>query len=266
MHLPIRIGGRVFGIFSVCYNQPHAFPEDEQRLFLALAQRAALAIENAQLYEQSQELAVVRERQRLARELHDAVTQTLFSASLIAEVLPALWERDQQKARDYLDQLRHLSRGALAEMRTLLMELRPTALIEANLGDLLRQLTDAMAGKARLSVNVTVEEPRRLPPDVHVALYRIAQEALNNVVKHSHANHVTVNLYRMPAEDHDRIILSVRDDGQGFDPSAVAADHLGLGIMQERAQTIGADLTVDTTSGQGTQITVVWPGVSDASP
>ena len=142
MHLPIKIDSEVFGIFNVSFTEPHAFSNDERRLFLALAQRAALAIENAQLYERAQELAIVEERQRLARDLHDAVTQTLFSASLISEVLPRIWEKDPDYGQRRLETLRELTRGALAEMRTLLIELRPTAIAEADMVDLLRQLAD----------------------------------------------------------------------------------------------------------------------------
>jgi GAF domain-containing protein len=259
MHLPIKVRGEVFGVFSVCYTYPRIFTEDEQRLYLALAQRAALAIQNAQLYERSQELAVIQDRQRLARDLHDAVTQTLFSASLIAEVLPALWERDEVKAREYLAQLRDLSRGALAEMRTLLMELRPTALIETSLRELLRQLTDAMLGKTRLSVDFAVEEPADLPSEVHIAIYRIAQEALNNVVKHARASHVAVCLRAIPTSSGQRLELTIDDNGAGFDPAGTPADRLGLGIMRERADAIGAHLQIESGSDGGTRVTLVWP-------
>ncbi len=164
MHVPIKLKDRVFGVFNIDYTSSHAFSEDERRLFIALAQRAALAIENAQLYEQAQLAATIEERQRLARELHDAVTQTLFSSSLIAEVLPRLWERDPEQGLQRLEELRQLTRGALAEMRTLLMELRPSALVEAELGDLLRQLGEAFTGRARLPVDLQVNGGRaRLP-------------------------------------------------------------------------------------------------------
>jgi len=136
MQVPINIGDEVFGVFSVDFIHPREFEKRQERLLVSLAQRAALAIENARLYEQAQELAVMHERSRLARELHDAVTQTLFSSSLIAEALPDLWELDQEEGRDLLSELRILSKGAQAEMRSLLLELRPSALIETSLRDL----------------------------------------------------------------------------------------------------------------------------------
>jgi signal transduction histidine kinase len=258
LHLPIKINGEVFGVFNVSFTEPFAFGKEDQRLFMALAQRAALAIENAQLYEQTQELAVVEERSRLARELHDAVTQTLFSSSLLAETLPVLWESDQQEGRQVLAELRQLSRGALAEMRTLLLELRPAALVESSLKDLLRQLTEAVAGRTGLPVCVAAEEPCELPAEVHVALYRIAQEALNNVVKHARASQVRVSLGCLPLEQSEGVELCISDDGRGFDPGRVPPDHLGLKIMRERAQAVGAALYIDSQPEHGTQIKVVW--------
>ena len=187
------------GILSSYYwNKSWTFKSDAGTVAafvpFVVANLAALAIENAQLYERAQELAVVEERQRLARDLHDAVTQTLFSASLIAEVLPALWESDQHEGRELLKKLWQLSRGALAEMRALLLELRPAALVESRLDDLLRQLGEAFTGRTDVPVKVTVEGECRLPADVHIALYRIAQEALNNVAKHAQASQVNVSL------------------------------------------------------------------------
>ncbi len=213
------------------------------------------------LAQQAAEAAVVAERSRLARELHDAVTQTLFSASLIAETLPRSWERDREKGRRLLGELRQLSRGALAEMRTLLLELRPAALVEASLGDLLHQLAEAATGQGGLPVVVTLEGECHLPPDVHIALYRIAQEALNNAVKHARAGQVAVHLRCLavpPGEGTARAELWVRDDGRGFDRAQVLPDHLGLGIMHERAQAIGATLTVESEPGRGTEVRVVW--------
>jgi signal transduction histidine kinase len=253
--VPILVDDQVFGVLVASYRQPRPFPEEEQRLFVALAQRTSLALENARLYEQAQRTAQLEERQRLARELHDAVTQTLFSSSLIADVLPRLWERDPTESRRRLDELRELTRGALAEMRTLLYELRPTALTEAPLGDLLRQLVEATIGHARLPVSLTVEGQRLLPSDVQVALYRIAQEALNNVVKHARAGRAAVSLvYRA-----DGVELCVRDDGQGFDPSQRPPGHLGVGIMGDRAAAVGAGLAIASQPGQGTTVTATWP-------
>jgi two-component system, NarL family, sensor histidine kinase LiaS len=232
-----------------------------------------MAVQLQKLLEERQEVAVFEERSRLARDLHDAVTQTLFSASLIAETLPEIWESDRQEGQELLGELRRLSRGALAEMRTLLLELRPAALVEANLGDLLRQLAEAVTGRTGIPVLVKVEKEGGecliiqvpiLPPDVHVALYRIAQEALNNVVKHAHADEVTVHLCcATSSADIDkaprkRVELQVRDNGRGFDPSCIPPDRLGLGIIRERAQAIGAELTIESQPGRGTQLVVVW--------
>jgi signal transduction histidine kinase len=261
MQVPITVGGEVFGVFSADYVHPRAFGDEERRLFVALAQRAALAIDTAQLYEQSQELAVVQERSRLARDLHDAVTQTLFSASLISETVPDLWESDQAEARQLLRELRQLSRGALAEMRGLLLELRPAALIEADMEHLLRQLSEAVTGRTGIPVEVAVDRRCVLPPDVHVALYRIAQEALNNVVKHAHASHITVDLRCFALREESGplgIELRVSDDGCGFDPHNIPADRLGLGIIRERAQAIGATLEIESQPGLCTQVVAVW--------
>jgi two-component system nitrate/nitrite sensor histidine kinase NarX len=224
-----------------------------------LANQAAVAIENARLYEQAQELAVVQERNRLARDLHDAVTQTLFSASLIADVLPRLWERDPDEGRHRLEELRELTRGALAEMRTLLLELRPAALADAGLGDLLRQLAESITGRARVPVTVAVEGQRPLPLDVKVALYRIAHEALNNVAKHAGASQATVSLCCQPKQ----IELRVSDDGRGFDSESIPPESLGLGIMRERAEDIGATLTVESEIEHGTEVMVVWMDVQE---
>ena len=264
MQVPIEIGEEVFGVFSADYTQPRAFGQEEKRLFLALAQRAALAIDTAQLHEQSQELAVVEARNRLARDLHDAVTQTLFSSSLIAEALPELWESDQEEGRELLKDLKQLSRGALAEMRTLLLELRPTSLAETPLPDLLRQLGDAATGRTGVPVHMSVDGHCRLDSDLHVALYRIAQEALNNVVKHARASQVAVDLHCSPSSDTQpglhptRVVLRVSDNGRGFDPGQIAADRFGLGIIRERAQAVGAELAILAQTDRGTTIMVTW--------
>jgi signal transduction histidine kinase len=253
---------------AVAIIQEAVAARDESR-----KQKAELQVAHQQLLaytKQAEELAVLEERNRLARELHDAVTQTLFSASLIAEALPALWERDQEMGRERLAMLRQMSRGALAEMRTLLLELRPAALVETGLEDLLRQLSEAVTGREGVPVTVEVDGLCELPADLHVALYRIAQEALNNVVKHAKASQVAVSLRctpRVPSPSSREgegagveVELCIRDDGRGFDPDEAPSEHMGLGIMRERAEAVGAQLGIVSQTGRGTQVTMVWPG------
>lgn len=262
MAIPLMSKDKVIGMLGLTYSEPNHYTPQHASLAQTIGNQAAIAIENAKLYEQAQEVAALQERQRLARELHDAVTQTLFSASLIAEVLPRLWENDQAEGREYLEDLRRLTRGALAEMRAMLLELRPSALNESDLGDLLRQLADAIAGRSRLSVAVDIQAQRSLPSDVKVALYRVAQEALNNVAKHAKANCVTMGLQDVAplqeGQDAGGVELGISDDGQGFDLAPTSPEHFGLGIMHERADAIGAALDIESKPGQGTRVTVVW--------
>jgi signal transduction histidine kinase/ligand-binding sensor domain-containing protein len=255
MQVPIVVGGEIFGVFSADYIELHAFTGYEKRLLVSFAQRAGQAIQNAQLYEQRRELAVTEERQRLARELHDAVTQTLFSASLIAEVLPQLWERNQEIARQQLNEVRLLTRGALAEMRTLLLELRPEALVKAKMSELLGQLARALTGRTGVSVQLEVEERVELPSDVRIALYRVAQEALTNIAKHAGAGAVEICLSSQDAQ----VLLAIKDDGRGFDPDHIPPGHLGVGIMCERVEAIGGLLEICSGPGKGTALRIVWP-------
>jgi signal transduction histidine kinase len=252
--MPLIIKDEIYGFLMLCFTEPREFSTDDIALATSFCDQAALAIENARLKAHVEETAITAERHRLARDLHDAVTQTLFSASLIAEILPRVWERHPDEARRHLGELHELIRGALAEMRTLLLELRPSALTEAKFGALLRQLTEAMTGRTRIPVSLAVEGNHSLPPDVQIALYRITQEALNNISKHAEANQVVVNLRCQP----EWVELGISDDGRGFDPSSVPPDHLGLGIMHERARKVGATLTIESQPGQGTQVLVTW--------
>jgi nitrate/nitrite-specific signal transduction histidine kinase len=263
--VPLMAKGRPLGVIYFGSRSVRAVTPEELSLLAAIGQQTGVAVENARLYEQAEESATAAERNRLARELHDAVTQTLFSASLIAAVLPEVWEGDQEEGRQLLQELRQLSRGALAEMRTLLLELRPAALAQADLGDLLRQLADAVTGQKGIPVDVTVEgevgegmeDPgSELPAEVRVALYRIAQEALNNVVKHAQAGRVSVSLCYAPGDE--EVELGICDDGRGFDPTDIPPDHLGVGIMHERAEAIGAVLMIESRPGEGTRVSVTW--------
>lgn len=200
------------------------------------------------------EEAIAAERTRLARDLHDAVTQTLFSASLIAEVLPDLWNINEAEARKSTEEMRQLTRGALAEMRTLLLELRPTALTQARFPDLLKQLSEAVIGRARLPINLTVEGDYEMPPDVKVALYRIAQESLNNIVKYARASQVEIRV----STECCNVRLEISDNGVGYDPASVKPTSLGMRIMRERAESIHAHLQIASSPGQGTTVRVAW--------
>jgi PAS domain S-box-containing protein len=256
LQVPIQVeDDEIFGVFCVNYCQAHAFTGAEERLLLALGQRAAVAIGNARQYQQAQDTAAVDERQRLARELHDAVTQTLFAAGLNAQALPQVWAADPEEGQRCMAELQRLTWGALAEMRTVLVELRPAAITETSLGDLLQQLAQAAAARdPLLTVDVSTEGQARLTPDAQVVFYRVAQEALNNVVKHAQARHVEIHLV---CQSHGAE-LSIRDDGRGFDPTGVGAGHFGLGIMRERVESIGGRLALHTRPMDGTRLQIVW--------
>jgi len=251
---PIRLKGKTIGFLHLNSAAPNFFTVVHAERLQAFADQAAIALQNAQLHEKAQALAVLEERQRLARDLHDAVSQTLFSAAMIAEALPRLWDRNAKRAREQLHELYRLTRGAQAEMRTLLLELRPSTLLEANLEELLNQLAAAVIGRTRMKVTLDIEGDLRMPGDVQTAYYYIAQEAFNNIVKHSRARRVDVRV----ASTEEAITLSISDDGRGFDAEQVPATSLGLGIMRERANAIGASLQVQSAPGQGTTVTTMW--------
>ncbi len=266
--VPLTIKDRVIGILALQHREPdHYFSPRHTDLVLGFANQAALAMENARHYGQAQVIAAMEERQRLARDLHDAVSQTLFSASLSAEVLPLLWERNPIEARHCLEEVHQLTRSALAEMRTLLLELRPGALTEMELRDLLGQLPEAIGSRVRLPVTLVGDKLGPLPPGLKLALYRISQEALNNVAKHAEASQATVWLRCAPrlcpedgGDQQAGLELRISDDGRGFDPQRIPAASLGLGIMRERAEAVGAEFKVESQIGSGTQVIVVWPG------
>jgi PAS domain S-box-containing protein len=264
--MPFFVQDEVFGGMVMCSTEPRNYSAEEVELASVFANQVALAVESARLRSQREQAAAAAERNRLARDLHDSVTQALFSAGLVAEVLPQVWERDPALAREGLQELGILTRSALAEMRTMLLELRPTALVETRLNDLVWQLAEAVTSRAGLLVTYNIEPSPTLPPDVHVTFYRVAQEALHNILKHAKAEHVTVSLLPSPPADaqatgdwQGQVTLAVGDDGQGFDPGDLQPDQLGLGIMRERAETIGAELRIESRSGRGTRLTLVWP-------
>ncbi|WP_119071658.1 GAF domain-containing protein [Aggregatilinea lenta] len=251
---PIHWNEEIIGFINLESATSGFFSITHAERLAAFADQASIAIRNAQLFSQAQELATLQERQRLAHELHDAVSQTLWSASLIADVLPTMWEANPDKGREKLARLKQLTRGALAEMRTLLLELRPTALVEVGIDDLLRQQAEAIASRTRAEINLDTDEDCGLPADLQMVFYRIAQESLNNIMKHAMATRIDVELRCTP----NAVTLSITDDGQGFNPEEIPAGHFGVGIMKERATAVGAECTVTSTKGQGTHVCVSW--------
>jgi PAS domain S-box-containing protein len=254
--VPLSVQDQVYGGMVFYYSEPQNFSDEQVQLGLTFAEQVSLAIENAMLRVQSTQSAAILERARLARDLHDAVSQTLFSAGLIADVLPKLWERNPDTARQKLQELRLLTRGALAEMRTLLLELRPDTLGCADLGELCRQLVNAFIGRTRLPVHLSLEGPCNPPPNVKEVFYRVIQEALNNIAKHAEASTAEVRLVGRE----DQIQVTVADDGRGFNVEMLSPENLGLKIMHERAQSIQAILEIKSIPGAGTQVCLHWRG------
>jgi signal transduction histidine kinase len=263
--IPIVVKEDLYGGIAFYYAGPRSFSDDQIELAAVFGDQVTLAVENARLRSQAEASAAVAERHRLARDLHDSVTQALFSASLVAEVLPKVWQRNPAEALGGVEELRLLTRGALAEMRTMLLELRPAAVVETKLDVLIRQLLEAVAGRTQLEVNNAIEPVPDLPPQVHVTFYRVAQEAMNNTIKHAEATTLAVSLQATPPKPPDRdrewrgrVTLKVSDDGRGMEPAGLRPDQLGLSIMRERAESVGAHLTIESGSDRGTRVTLTW--------
>lgn len=224
-----------------------------------VASDVALAVFSARLASQAQETAVIEERNRLARDLHDAVTQTIYSAALIAEALPRTWERNPLDGQRNLAKLRQLVRGALAELRSLLFELRPSALKAADLESLLSYLGDAFTSRTRVPVTTSFNGGDTLPHEVKMGLYRIAQEAFNNTEKHAGASEASLSL----DQSLDRVRLVLHDNGRGFDPQNVPLDRMGLQIMRERVAMMDGQMELESGPKRGTSLTIVVPLSAD---
>ena len=251
---PIIYGKEVIGFLNLASVTSEFYSPTHTEILKVFSHHAAIALRNAQVFEQAQELAILEERQRLARDLHDSVSQSLFSASIVAESLTSTWEKDPESVVPNLRNLHSMILGATAEMRTLLVELRPSSIIDVSFDSLIERLSDAYRGRGSAAVSVNISGSRTLPPDVQIVMYRIAQEALNNVVKHAGADQVSIELFM----DMEEVNLCVRDNGCGFDPSHIPPDHFGIKIMAERARGVDAKLTINSQQGAGTEVTVIW--------
>ncbi|TWT81405.1 Sensor histidine kinase LiaS [Planctomycetes bacterium CA13] len=266
------IFGSTVVVFMLCFGT-HAFFVDTGRLdspylstygFLALVgltgydlagevmRSSALSSKLAQK-ESDLRKAVADERNRIAGELHDSVTQTLFSTAAIADAIPEVWRRSPDDAMRGLQDLRALTKGALAEMRALLLELHPASLLEKDLGVLLQQLASAATGRSRVPIELETEGAMVMPDDVQIAFYRAAQEGINNALKHADANNIRLCLKRSEVQ----ATLTVCDDGCGLEDSREFSG-MGLQLMRERIATIGGRLDVQSEATAGTTITVIW--------
>ncbi len=256
--VPIVFKGDVIGAFYLTDKTTgDTFTEDDEHTVGVLAAHAAVLMEHARMYEQSRELSVLDERNRLARELHDAMTQTLFSLRLAVETAAALVTADPAGAAAELDAARGLVDATFAELRALVFELRPPALDADGLVTTVRKHLE-VAGRAHgLRVEVTAVGDERLPPQTERELFRIVQEAVTNVLRHARASTLHVALAFEPG----RVTVSVRDDGRGFDPAArsIRSRRLGLTSMRERARALGGSLSVESAPGEGTTVRVEVP-------
>lgn len=258
--VPIFLKQEVIGFLGLLSRERDFYTPEDATQLQTIALHAANAIHNARLFQNAQELAALEERQRIARDLHDAVTQSLFSSSIMAETLLLLRDKDPALApySERLETIHTLNRGALAQMRNLLVELRPEVLGGTDLQKLLKQLVQAVQGRSRIDLDFQVRgNAWKLPKEVKNAFYRIGQEALNNVMKHARATLVVVVVEYQP----EGLQLSVQDDGIGFEVPPLdssSIDTIGLISLQERADAIGAALTLQSSPGEGTLVQVSW--------
>ncbi len=254
--VPLQVSDRVVGVLALAHQQVNRYDEHDAALVLAVASYAAVALDNARLYEQAQNVAVLQERQRLARELHDSVSQALYGIALGTRTARQWLEReDERQAAAALDYVQPLTEAALTEMRALIFELRPESLAREGLAAALERQAEALQSRHQIEVTVELcpEPDARLP--VKEALYRVAQEALNNVVRHASASQVRV---RMQC-GHDRLGLQIQDNGRGFDTARDYPGHLGLHSMRERVENLGGTFRLESAPGEGTLVQAVVP-------
>lgn len=254
--VPLIIKDEVYGGMVLYYTQLRDFSDEDIGLAVSFADQVALAIENARLFAQAEQAAILEERQRLARELHDSVTQSLYGVTMFAEAATRLLKSNQiGLVAEHLQELRSTAQEALQEMRLLIFELRPSVLEEAGLAAALQTRLEAVERRSGLVTELKVEgiPTRPLSPKVEEGLYRLAQESLNNILKHAQAQHVSVCLYHRA----QGVKLEITDDGVGFDPATIR-QRAGLGLrgMEERAKQLGATLTIASQPNQGASVIV----------
>jgi PAS domain S-box-containing protein len=248
--VPLVLKGQPIGLLAIIHDEPGHYTERHVELARTIANQAAIAIENARLYRRAQSAAVLEERQRLARELHDSVSQALYGITLGSDAALTMLERDPARVAGPLEYVRSLAEAGLAEMRALIFELRPESLENEGLVAALEKQAAALRARHEIEVHTALCDEPDVPLWMKEALYRIAQEALHNTVKHARADKVGLLL----KQETEGIMLEVRDDGIGFDPSGSFPGHLGLESMRERAERLGGTLEVESRPGNGTRI------------
>jgi signal transduction histidine kinase len=252
--VPIRAKGQVLGVLSVIRDRGRHFTADDASLLVATGDQLGVAVAHARLFAEVQNKAALEERQRLAHDLHDSVTQSLYSLTLLAEAARRVVGTDQRHhVAEYVTRLGEVAQQALREMRLLLYELRPLALQREGLVGAVQQRLDAVEKRAGVDTRLLVEGTLDLPAPAEVELYHIIQEALNNAMKHAAARSVTVRIQAEGA----RVEVTVIDNGRGFDPHDVGdAGGLGLPSMRARVERLGGSLTIRSQPGQGTTVAV----------
>ncbi|MXV99084.1 MAG: PAS domain-containing protein [Acidimicrobiaceae bacterium] len=255
--LPLEAAERALGCLVIEPRPGQDLSDSDVDRLAILADQASSAISNSRSLVMARSLAALEERQSLANDLHDSVSQTLWTATLLAETLARASDLSAEQ-RDRADRLHALTAGALSEMRTLLLELRPSVIEETPFADLVHQLVSAFESRRRAKCEVHLDREVEPLPTVKVALYRILQESLNNVSRHADAEgvHISVEVTG------DVLEMRVRDDGAGFEMGS-ASEHFGLRIMAERADAIGASIHVDSCLGEGTTVSVSVPEVME---
>jgi signal transduction histidine kinase len=249
--VPIVAPEGVIGAFYLTQKLDAAdFSDEDEELIVLLAAHAAIAIANARLHEQTRELSIVAERNRLALELHDAVSQKLFGLVLTADAAGTLLERDPAAAREQVAKLQALAAETLDELRSLVFELRPPDLEKDGLGGALRKHVEVLRRLEQRDIELVLPEELSADAVRDPEVLRIAQEALQNALRHAQASRVAI---RLRADD-GRLVLEVEDDGVGFDPGVVRSRSLGLTSMEERAQRLGGTLEIRSTPGTGTTV------------
>jgi signal transduction histidine kinase len=261
MGVPLVTKEKVIGMLSLHHREPARYSEEHAVLVLAFANHVAVAIENARLHEKAKRLAVLQERQRLARELHDSVSQALYGIALGTRTARTLLERAEMPGEskatlsEPLTYVLSLSEGGLAEMRALIFELRPESLENEGLVTALTKQATVLQTRHGIEVTSLLEKEPNATLTTKEALYRVGQEALHNIVKHANATKVTVSL---TSED-EKLVLEISDNGRGFDPNGNFTGHLGLRSMHERVEQVGGTMTINSSSCHGTQIMAVVP-------